>query len=172
MRERLEAALPGAVALEGTAESMPLPDGSADVVVAAQAFHWFDQPVALREIARVLRPRGRVGLIWNMRDESVEWVARLSAIIGAEPLDRGDTTLAVDASGLFGPVERREWRWEQPVTRARLQELVLSRSYCASLPETERAPVLEAVGRLHDEAAGHDGLAMPYVTYGFRAARR
>jgi SAM-dependent methyltransferase len=172
MRERLEAAVPGTPALDGTAEAMPLPDGSADVVVAAQAFHWFDQPVALREIARVLRPGGRLGLIWNMRDESVEWVARLSETIGAEPVDRRDTTAAIDASGLFGPVERGEWRWEQAVTRERLRELVLSRSYCASLPEAARAPVLEAVGRLHDEAAGDDGLAMPYVTYGFRAERR
>jgi SAM-dependent methyltransferase len=171
MRERLEAALPGTTALEGTAEAVPLPDESADVVVAAQAFHWFDQPVALREIARVLRPRGRLGLIWNMRDESVGWVARLSEIIGAEPLDRGDTTAAVDASGLFGTVEREEWRWEQPVTRDRLRELVLSRSYCATLPDAERGPILDAVGRLHDEAAVGDGLAMPYVTCGFRAER-
>jgi SAM-dependent methyltransferase len=172
MRAHLGAAVPGAPALDGTAEAIPLADESADVVVAAQAFHWFDQPLALREIARVLRPGGRLGLIWNMRDETVEWVARLSTIVGAEPVDRGETSGAVDASALFGPVERREWRWRQPLTRDRLRELVLSRSYCAALPDVERAPILEAVERLHDEAAGADGLSMPYVTYGFRAARR
>jgi SAM-dependent methyltransferase len=172
MRAYLEAAVPGARALDGTAEAIPLADESADVIVAAQAFHWFDQPVALREIARVLRPKGRLGLIWNIRDEAVGWVARLSAIVGAEPVDRGETSAAVDASALFGPVERREWRWRQPLTRDRLRELVLSRSYCAALPEVERAPILEAVERLYDEAAGADGLSMPYVTYGFRAERR
>ncbi len=172
MRARLEAAVPAARAVAGTAESLPLPDESADVVVAGQAYHWFDPEPSLREIARVLRPGGTVGLIWNIRDEDIEWVSTLSDIVGGERVRSIDVGPDLDASGLFGPVEERQWRWQQPLDRDRLRDLVLSRSYCATLPEAERAPVLESVDRLYDEAAGPDGaLAMPYVTEAFRARR-
>ena len=83
MLDRLRAAAPGATAVLGTAEVMPLVDGSADVVTAGQAFHWFDHDRALPEIARVLRPGGRLG-VWNMRDEREPWVAKLSEVIGSE----------------------------------------------------------------------------------------
>jgi ubiquinone/menaquinone biosynthesis C-methylase UbiE len=176
MLERLVEAVPGvAGALEGRAEAIPLPDESADAVVVAQAFHWFDQPVALREIARVLRPGGMLGLVWNIRDDGTEWVARLTELIGSEGDSDDDEAAVIRASGLYGPVEESEWRWEQPLDRTRLLDLVLSRSYCATLPPDERQTVLDAVGRLYDEtvaAAGGGELAMPYVTYGFRAERR
>ena len=61
---------PTARALDGTAEAMPLPDDSADVVTVGQAFHWFDGPVALAEIERVLRPGGALALVWNRRPSS------------------------------------------------------------------------------------------------------
>ena len=68
MRARLAQALPGVVALEGTAERIPLPDGSFDAVLVGQAFHWFEPYGALDEIARVLRPNGRLVLLWNLWD--------------------------------------------------------------------------------------------------------
>lgn len=56
-------------------------NGEADAVVVAAAFHWFDGDVALAEIHRVLCPTGRLGVVWNVRDESVDWMARLTDII-------------------------------------------------------------------------------------------
>jgi ubiquinone/menaquinone biosynthesis C-methylase UbiE len=56
--------------IDGSAERIPLPDQSVDVVVAAQAFHWFDAVAAAKEIRRVLKPGGRMGLIWNVRDQT------------------------------------------------------------------------------------------------------
>jgi SAM-dependent methyltransferase len=172
MLEQLRAAVPSARALAGSAEAVPLADASADAVVAGQAFHWFDAGPALREIARVLRPGGTVGLIWNVRDESVPWVAELSDRIGGERVDATDVRAEIDATGLYGTVERQEWHWRQPLDRERLRDLVLSRSYCASLPDDERQPVLDAVDRLYDQAAGPDGLLLPYGTHAFRAERR
>jgi SAM-dependent methyltransferase len=65
MRAMLERAVPGVPVLPGSAEHIPLDDGSVDGVFAAQAFHWFDKPVALPEIARVLRPGGVFAIVWN-----------------------------------------------------------------------------------------------------------
>ncbi len=65
---------PSVEIVDGTAEAIPLPAGSVDAVVVAQAFHWFDAIRALSEIHRVLRPGGRLVLAWNRRDESVPWV--------------------------------------------------------------------------------------------------
>ena len=59
----------GVAALAGTAERIPLTDDYVDAVTVGQAFHWFDEQPALREIHRVLRPGGGVALIWNARDE-------------------------------------------------------------------------------------------------------
>ena len=83
MRTVLAEAVPGVPALEGTAEAIPLPDGSVDAVTVAQAFHWFDAGTALAEIHRVLRPGGGLGLIWNARGATSEWVAVLRGLVHA-----------------------------------------------------------------------------------------
>ena len=106
MIAHLRAAVPGVTAVEGGAEAIPLDAASADVVTVAQAFHWFDHGPALREIARVLRPGGRIALVWNVRDETEPWVAELSdAMVGRTGIDAGAVE-PIEASGLFGTVER------------------------------------------------------------------
>ena len=74
MRARLVDALPSVTALSGTSEAMPLPDDSAQVVLVAQAMHWFDHGPALDEIDRVLKPAGALVTLWNVRDQSEDWV--------------------------------------------------------------------------------------------------
>ena len=172
MLELLPAAAPGAFAILGNAEIIPLPDAHADVVTCAQSFHWFDHSVALPEIARVLRPEGRLALVWNARDEKEPWVARLSGLIGNEAVGENDSNAPLDKSGLFEPIETAVFRFEELLDRETLLELVLSRSYCAKLPPAEREPILDAVGRLYDEEAGPDGLRLPYITECFRSCRR
>jgi len=172
MLELLPTTAPGAFGILGSAEIIPLPDAYADVVTCAQAFHWFDHALALPEIARVLRPGGRLALVWNTRDEEELWVAKLSALIGNEAVGENDSNAPIDASGLFEPVETAVFRFEQLVDRETLLDLVLSRSYCAKLPPPEREPILEAVGRLYDEEAGPGGLHLPYLTECFRAKHR
>lgn len=171
MRAQLEARLPRVPAFEGTAESMPLPDGSADVVTVAQAFHWFDHGPALAEIARVLRPGGHVALVWNVRDETEPWVAELgAAMVDRTGVDRG-AVRSIGESGFFGPVEHTTFRHVQETTREGLRELVLSRSHCAVLAEAERAPILARVEELF-EAHARDGiLVLPYGVECFRARR-
>jgi ubiquinone/menaquinone biosynthesis C-methylase UbiE len=171
MLELLPAAAPGAFAILGSAEIIPLPDAHADVVTCAQSFHWFDHPVALPEIARVLRPGGRLAYVWNSRDDREPWVARLSKLIGSETVSRAESVGPVAESGLYEPVETAVFHFEQTLDRETLLDLVLSRSYCAKLPPAERTPILDEVGVLYDEIAGPEGIRLPYVTECFRTAK-
>ena len=87
MRVKFSSLLPEIQILEGTAENIPIPDASFDAIVVAQAFHWFDGEKALPEISRVLKTGGKLGLIWNVRDETVNWMSKLTDII--DPHEKG-----------------------------------------------------------------------------------
>ncbi|WP_189925649.1 class I SAM-dependent methyltransferase [Kitasatospora xanthocidica] len=165
MRAQLAAAVPKAAVRAGSAERVPLPDGSVDAVVVAQAWHWFDPAVAVPEIARVLAPGGTLALVWNVRDESEPWAAELGALMHRSTRQRIDTEPVLPAP--FGAPERLEIRWEHATTRAGIVDMVASRSYVIALPEPERARLLADVERLlvtHPDLAGRDAIALPYVT--------
>jgi SAM-dependent methyltransferase len=171
MLELLVTAAPGAFDLLGSAEVIPLPDASADVVTAAQAFHWFDHAVALPEIARVLRPHGRLALVWNTRDDREPWVAELSKVMGIESVRRGDAAEPIAESGLFGSVEHATFPSAQRLDGPTLRDLVLSRSYVAMKPREEQEQILADVDRLFAEHAKKGELELPYVTECFRASK-
>jgi SAM-dependent methyltransferase len=173
MLDQLRTNVPGVDALTGSAEQIPLGDESADAVVAAQAFHWFDEAVALPEIARVLRPGGVIGLIWNTRDDGEPWVVRLAELT-ADNVDWNEEEVAAPlvASPHFHEVEWRTFRNVQRVDRATLVDLVASRSYAATLAPLERSRLLESVGTFFEEVAGGgEELELPYRVYAFRATR-
>lgn len=169
MVAELRAAVPGVTALEGSAETIPLLDGSADAVLAGQAYHWFDELVALPEIARVLRPAGTLGLVWNWFDEQEPWLQRLSEITDSEVIPQFSLDPELAASGLYGEVETATFRHEQRVDRISLLELVSSRSKLATSPPDERERILADVARLYDEIAVAGGLVIPWVSHCFRA---
>ena len=172
MREQLTRAVPGVPVHPGTAEHIPLPDGSVDAVLAAQAWHWVDQARAVPEVARVLVPGGQLGLVWNMRDDRADWVARLSQILHDPGEGDGSRGGAVALGPPFGPVQHRTIEWIHRLTRDQLLDTVSSRSYVITMPAAQRAEVLAAVGRLadtHPDLAGRAELELPYRTECFRA---
>jgi ubiquinone/menaquinone biosynthesis C-methylase UbiE len=177
MRSALGRTLPGVRALAGTAEAIPLPDASADAVMVAQAFHWFDAQAALAEIARVLVPGGVLGLLWNLRDERVGWVAELTLALGGpgDVLSRSrDLSSGPLPDRRYSAREQREFPNPEPFNRERLIEWALSTSSVATLAPPEREETLAAIGRLADEhpgLRGRDRFTMPYVTVVVRATR-
>ncbi len=170
MLGRLQRNLPEISTLVAHAEELPANDGGFDVVVAAQAFHWFDPARALPEIARVLKPGGHLSLVWNFRDDSIPWVRRLGALIGTQE-QQDDPTRAIADSELFGDVEQATYSHWQQVDRKSIQDLVLSRSNIAVLDEEARAAKLAEVVAFYDEyGRGMDGMQLPYVARCYRAA--
>ena len=170
MLDILRRDLPDVRTSVASAEEIPAPDRSVDVVVCAQAFHWFDLDRALPEIARVLRPGGRLALVWNQRDERIPWVRRLGALIGTQDQLR-DPVGPLVQSALFGFVEDATFRFWQTVDRESIQDLVLSRSNVAVLDEEARAAKLAEVLAFYDDfGRGMDGMQLPYSADCFRAA--
>jgi ubiquinone/menaquinone biosynthesis C-methylase UbiE len=176
MRAELVRALPAVRVLDGSAEALPLPDASADAVCIAQAFHWFDAERALAEIARVLVPGGSIGLLWNLRDDDVPWVAELTTVmLGAGDVLSDSVRLAPLESDLFAAVERREFPNPVEFDRARLREWASSTSRIAVLPEAERERVLADVVRLadvHPALANRRTFDIPFVAVAVRATKR
>lgn len=168
MLARLRARLPDVPTSVAPAEQLPAADASYDVVVAGQAFHWFDHEVALPEIARVLRPGGQLALVWNQRDEQIPWVRKLGRIIGNQDQLRSAEPLV--ASAYFDDVEDAKFRHWQTVDRTSIQELALSRSNLAVLDEKSRQDKLAEVLALYDDyGRGMDGMQLPYLASCFRA---
>jgi SAM-dependent methyltransferase len=171
MLEVLRTALPATPALLGTAEQIPLGDNSVDAVLVAQAWHWFDPEQAIPEVARVLRPGGRLGLVWNTRDERLGWVRELGRIIGREDA-RDAVDLGVTLPEPFSSIEYHRVEWTNYLTPQALIDLVASRSYCITSPAAVRTRTLDRVRELlatHPALAGSSGLALPYVTVCLRA---
>jgi SAM-dependent methyltransferase len=165
MRRRLVAEVPGAPVLDGTAEDVPLPDASVEIVTAGQAFHWFDTHRALDEIARVLRPAGWLALLWHERPES-GWAAglwdlraQLTGSRRAYPGDGWEEVLADD--GRFGP--RTSSRHDVAVATTVDAELAdsASRSCVHVVDDARRREVLERLRQflvVHPETAGRQRL--------------
>ena len=171
MREELHRAVPRVPVLAGTGEQIPLADGTVDVVMVAQAWHWVDPERAVPEVARVLVPGGRLALLWNRRVEDEEWVADLSTIIGSRGTPGSDRHFP-EFGPPFGPVEQRSVDWVYRLSRAEMIDWVASRSYVITLPDERRHDVLGQVRDLldrHPALAGEEEIALNMVTRCSRA---
>jgi SAM-dependent methyltransferase len=165
MRGALAARLPGVTALDGSAESIPLGDASADIVTMAQAWHWVDPDAASAEVARVLRPGGVLALVWNVRAET-GWVADLTRVIGSSIAEEFDTVNPPVSEPLVRDAFA-EFQWNHPLDRAGLHDLVASRSSVIAASDAERAELAARLDELvstHRDLAGRDRFELPYRT--------
>lgn len=175
MGVQLTKLLPDVRLLDGTAQAMPLPTAVADALVRAQAFHWFSTEAALAEIHRVLKPEGRLGLVWNVRDESVDWVAAITAIItpyeGDTPRFHTGRWREAFTGKYFSAPEVTCFAYQHVGSP---QEVIMDRflsvSFIAALPAAEKATVtaqLQALIDTHPALKGRDTVAFPYQTQAY-----
>ena len=167
MRTMLGERVPEAEIRVGSAESIPATDNSADTVVAAQSFHWFSYREALDEIHRVLRPGGHLVTVWNVRDESVDWVGAITKV--TEP-HAGDTPRfrdmawrrAINSDARFGSID--EWRTENPfpTTAEGVVHRVLSTSFIGALPDERQNAIAEEIRGIVESLG--DELDFPYTS--------
>jgi SAM-dependent methyltransferase len=165
MRRVLAALCPQAKSLAGTAQQIPLADASVDAVFAAEAFHWFDAPRALTEIARVLRPGGALVLMWNLPAEPWEpSVAKVEQLlhergpkpgeVSYDPLDleaahySSGEWLSAFAASPFEPLRQARLPNPQTLDRDGLVAYFASMGWLADLPDAERLPLLNEVRSL------------------------
>ncbi|TGB14639.1 class I SAM-dependent methyltransferase [Streptomyces sp. MZ04] len=154
MLTELRRALPTVRALPGSAEAIPLPDASVDVVLAGNAMHWFDMAVAGPEIARVLAPGGILAGLWNVMDDQVDWVAGLARVSGSAAIGPRDTPadwraetaeMHLPKTGVaarFGSPEQAEFPHGQLRTADSLGATLATRAGMLVMPEQERAATL------------------------------
>ncbi|PVZ20295.1 MULTISPECIES: class I SAM-dependent methyltransferase [unclassified Pseudomonas] len=179
MREELSLALPKVPVMDGTAEQLPLGDATVNVVTCAQAFHWFATTAALAQFHRVLVPGGRLGLVWNVRDESVDWVAHITRIItpyegNAPRFHTGRWREAFDgryfADERVATFEHHHTGSPDDVILGRF----LSVSFIAALPQAEQDAVAAQLRDLiatHPALKGKDQVSFPYQTQAYAWSR-
>src|SRR5579859_5552691 len=177
--------MPGVRSEPGSAEALPLADGSVDAVLAGQAMHWFDLDRALPEIARVLTPGGVLAGLWNVDDDRVGWVADLASISRhkssptllrwRDGQGRGrPAALAEVAADLFGPAEEGEFEHGQARTADSLTATIGTHSHLLTMDEAERSALLARIRGFLDSRpeTSHGEFTLPLVTIALRAVRR
>lgn len=179
MRQQLATALPGVATLAAPAQALPLTTASIDAVVCAQSFHWFANPASLDEFHRVLRPGGRLGLVWNVRDESVDWVHEITRLIA--PYE-GDTpryhTGACRRALAEGPFSAPELRVYPYVHAGNPETVIIDRfasvSFIAAICEADRNRLLDQLRSLvanHPLLRGRSFVEFPYQTHAYLCRR-
>lgn len=175
MRAELERTVPAATSLAGQAERIPLPDDAVDAVFVGQAFHWFDVPVAMTEIGRVLRPGGVCVPMWNYEDESVPWVAEFTeAGRGGIRRPTSIEDMREVTHPAFAPFESARFRHAQRRTAESLLETIATYSLVIVSAPEESAAMLSRMRQFlaANPATAHGEFDLPLVATVLRARRR
>jgi SAM-dependent methyltransferase len=182
MLAELRRGLPSVRSLPGSAEAIPLPDASADAVLAGNAMHWFDLAAAGPELARVVAPGGVLAGLWNVLDDRVDWVAELARVLGSAAVGPRDTLSGwragtdfprLDVLDGFESPERAEFPHSQRRTADSLVATLATRAGLLVMPERERETTLGEIraflATMPETAEGE--FALPLLTGVLRVRR-
>ncbi|CAO3650145.1 unnamed protein product [Cunninghamella blakesleeana] len=160
MRKKFKENLPNVEIREGTSWNTGFEDQSLDAVVVAQAFHWFDDIQSLKEFHRVLKPNGKLLLIWNMESKKntrwVEEIRKLYEVYDAEaPQYRKGTWKKVfetdEAKSLFElPFHQKEFDYQMPFLRDLIYPRISSKSYIAILSDDKKEKLRQDIETVLD----------------------
>ncbi|MGH3282711.1 MAG: methyltransferase domain-containing protein, partial [Trebonia sp.] len=180
MRAVLAARSPGARAVAGRGEAVPVPDASVDAVFVSSAWHWFDPSLAVPEIARVLRDGGRLGVLWTSLDREADWAAVADGLLrpagarragGATRPGRPLMVMLPD-SAPFSAVESASFTFTRTMTVGDAVDWIATYSAVITAPEAERAAGLARARESLLQRADADGLiAVPMRSTCWRADR-
>jgi SAM-dependent methyltransferase len=183
MRAVLDTSADGADVKAGVAEELPAETSSCDVVIAASAWHWVEEARAVPEVARVLRPGGRLALVWSGPDRSVDWMRSLwaggivfspeeRAVVDQGRRRRHVVDLEAGGPSPFGQPETSLFRWTRPMPREDLVALAATYSVVITMDDDSRRRHLRTMRRFLDEQeflAGLDVIDVPMRAYCWRA---
>jgi SAM-dependent methyltransferase len=158
-------------AIDGKADATGLPDASVDLVIVAQAFHWFDEETTRREFARILRPRGLAAIWWNSRRltgtrflEGYEALLQKFSTDYASVAERYTDDARMRA--WFGAGFRGSARFEhaQRLDFEALRGRLMSSSYAPQAGHPQHEPMRRALRKLFDNCAEHGTVSFDYDT--------
>lgn len=172
MLGQLQTSFPDVQTLQASATEIPLADNSVDVVFCAQAFHWFASAEVLAEIRRILKPQGYLGLIWNARDETHDWVAQLTRIMapykaGTPSYYQAEWRKFFPAKGFSGLQKQVFEHYHQGTFQNVVIDRAMSVSFIAALPESEQVKVRQQITEMaghYPELADKENITFPYKT--------
>jgi len=187
MRSVLSAEVPGVRVVMGRGEAIPVPDGSADAVLASSSWHWMDPVPTLLEVGRVLVPGGTLGVLWSGIDPEGPFLVQARALLagdsqgGAQGQDddgeftglimgdanRPTSTLEIPSGVPFGAAEGQVFTWDVALNADELIGLLGTFSWIITMPEETRSRVIAEARRLLGELLGVEGDVT--VDVGFRA---
>jgi SAM-dependent methyltransferase len=168
--ERLLADYPNCRSGDGSAEATTLANKSVDLIVAGQAFHWFDRTKTRQEFARILRPGGRVVLMWNSRRDDTTFAQAYEALLteyGTDYQQINHRNIDLPAiREFFAPAEVQVHRLPnaQVLDFDGLRGRILSCSYVPTENQPRYAPMLDAVQQLFDDFKQNGAVRIEYDT--------
>jgi SAM-dependent methyltransferase len=197
MRAVLTEVVPGAQAVDGRGEAMPLPDGSVDAVMASSSWHWMEPTTALAEVRRVLVPGGVLGAIWVGPDLDSDFVKSAQELLSQRTHGPGQTGVPDEQQELAGmimgdatrPVSRLEIpedagyetpelkiiKWDIALNADEMIGLLGTLSWFLTMPDEQRSRVLGEARQLLRDVMGVEGVVTVEIGYRcdvWRARRR